>query len=230
MFKRGTKSWLIWNIALAALFIAFGIVNLVLNDNHDYQSTLFLILGILIIIDASIRLLFNVLTVARLGQEKILVDTRRHAIYASFELAVGISAISLSNLIKSYELIQVEFLFRFLGTFLGITAIVMAGLLLIFAIIFIVRSTRRAADIVLMILGVAILVTAGVLALVYLRDENVLRAFFIFFGICFLISGTLLLLGSIIFFALAKKQQSIFKQRAAEAQPEEAKPEEPKAE
>jgi len=229
MFKRGTKSWLIWTIILAALFIGFGIVNLVFNDNRDYQSVLILILGILVIIDASIRLLLNIFTVARLSEANVIADTRRHAVYASFELALGISLISLSNLIKSYELGQVEFLFRFIGTFLGITALVMAGLTLLYAIILIVRSNTQASKIVGMILGVAILVTVGVLALVYLRDQNVIRVFFIYFGVAFLVTGVCLLFAAIAFFALARKQQSILKQRVVEQAQEQAQ-EEPKQE
>ena len=228
MVKRGSLGWLVWNLVFAAAFITFGIINLIFNSNSDYQAVIIMIVGIIVVLDASIRLLLNVITVINLGKEKIYIDTRRRAVLASLELAVGISVIHLANTIRTWEIQSVEFFFRFVGDFFGIAAIVLAGLGLIYGVILAIKTKRKLIDIILIIVGAAILVTVGILILVFLKDENVLRAFFIFFGVLFLATGIMLCGGS--FFLYFKHKKALAEVEKNIIQAQEEKPEEPKEE
>ena len=221
MLKRGSIGWVIWNVVLAALFITFGILNFVHNDNLDYQAVIIMIIGILVVVDASIRLFVHVLTIINLGKERIYVDTRRHAIASSLELAVGISVINLASIIKDQAFGSVNFLFRFIGNFFGIAAIVLAGIVLIYGLVLAIKTKRKPIDIVMIILAAVILAVAGALILVYLRNENVLKAFFIFFGIIALVIGVALLCGTFLILAIARKKAKIIQSQIVEQTNEE---------
>ena len=234
MFKRGSLAWLIWNLIFAVIFIGFGIANLINNNEANYQFVIILILGILIVVDASFRLLFNVVTVINLGKRNLIADTRGHAILCAFELAVGIAVIHLARLIKA-DITQADFLFRFIGDFVGIAAIVCGCLVAVYGTILVVKKAYRPIDGVWAYLGAALLVTAGILVLIYLTNENVLRAIFVLFGVSGCVTGAMLLFGSIFIYVRVRKQKRALMEhiansenegQAIEAQSAEEKPEE----
>lgn len=216
MLKRGTVGWLIWTVVIAAILITFGILNIAFNNNAEYQSVIIMIVGILVVVDASIRLLVNVLTIVTLSNDRIYAYTKRSAIVSSLELAVGISIIHLARIVDTSGIVTAEFLFRFIGNFIGITMIVLASIMLIYGIILIIKTKRRLLDIVLILIAAAILIVVGILDLIYIKDENVLRVFFIFFGIIGIISGLMALLGSLLVFRLTRKKANLAKEIVAE--------------
>lgn len=235
MFKRGTKSWLIWNCILAVLFLAIGITSLVLYKDRNYQSTIIMIVGIVVVVISSLRLLLNLATVINLGKHNLLADTRSKAIITAFELAVGISIIHLARLLLT-DAPDANFFFHFLGDFFGIAAIVVGALILIYAIILAIKSNRKLIDTVLMVLCSIILVTVGILILVYLTNRDVMNVIFVSFGIFAIVTGLALIGGSIVVIKLARRKQAfiadaIAKEEASkseEAPKEEGAPEEEK--
>ena len=235
MFKRGKLSWLIWNLILATLLIGFSIASLVQNKNGDFQSAIVLIAGIVVILDASIRLLLQVITVINYGKKDILVHIRGGAIASSLELAVGISTAHLASLIRS-DIGQAAFLFRFIGDFVGIAAIVVGAFIIIYGTILAIKKTTKVIDTIFNYVGAALFITGGILILVFLRDNPsaIMSAFFITLGIVGLILGLILALGSFVIYRFAKKAEAqlqiLANAQEASEKPEEEKPEEEKKE
>ncbi|MBQ9457438.1 MAG: hypothetical protein IJU64_02895 [Bacilli bacterium] len=220
MFKRGSVAWLVWNLVLATIILGFGIANLINNNVPEYQYVIILILGIVIVTDAAFRLLLNIITIINLGKRNLIIDTRGHAVLASFELAVGISTIHLARLINA-DITQADFLFRFLGDFIGIAAIVCGVLALAYTIIMIVKKAAQPIDMGLGIVGSIVSVTAGILVLIYLTNENVLRAFFILFGVIGVVFGTMLILGTLVLYFRARKMKKALQAHLDSASEEE---------
>lgn len=224
MFKRGSKSWLISNLVFSLVLIAFGVCNLVFSNNPGYQTVMIVVVGSIVTFDAIGRLIMLMLHVANLAKDKIYAETKNVAIADAFELAVGISVIYLGSLLHSKgTLEEAQLLFKFLGDFFGIAALVLAGIALIYGIILAVKTNRPLLDIVLIIIGAAILIAVGILIIIFLKNENVLIALFIAFGILFIVVGIALLTGVTIGFQMRARREKAEARMMAE---EKAKEEE----
>ncbi len=226
MFTRGKLSWLIWNLIISGILIGFGIANLINRDSASFQSVIILIFGIVIIVDASTRLLLNVLTVINEAKKDIFTVIRGRAVASSLELAIGISIIHLSRLVTD-NIADASFLFRFFGDFLGIAAIVVGTFVLIYGIILGVKKVSRPIDVVFNVIGSAVLITAGILILIYLKNDPraILSTFFIIVGAVFLAVGTGLGLGTLVIYrfhqkALAQLEKELQKEESPAQQDE----------
>ena len=213
MFRKGGIIWTIWNFFVAALFVTLGVVTCVNSGNVDFQNVIILIAGILVIVDASLRLLTLALSIIANTEEETLRSQLGRAAASSSELAIGILLVLVSRGESAYLTV----LFQYLAYFLGILLITLGCVALLFAIVFMVKKVGKTVANILSIVCGIILVTGGILILVYANQEALLQLFFIFFGILLILVGLALLMGTIVFIAQARAAAKLAKSVAKEA-------------
>ena len=223
MLRKGSVLWLVWNIIVAAIFVTLGVVSCVNAGNADFQNVVILIIGIFVIVDASFRLLFQVLRIFVGDHLTIVAADYAQAAVAASELAVGIVLI-----LASQEMATLQALFKYLSLFIGILLITVGTIAVLFSIVLIVKKARSLILNILTIVGGAIGITAGILVMVYLGDQtNFLQVFFIVVGIFLMILGLLVLFLTIVGFIgvrKTEKQDKIDAPAAEEAPVEEPSP------
>ena len=238
MLKKGGVVWTIWNCVVAVLFITLGIVTIVLSGNKDFQNVAILIAGILAIVDASLRLLTHVLGFVQTSGPNVVVHANYGGIVGAVaELSVGILLIMVSR----GESTLLMTLIQYLALFIGIILIVLGALTAIFAIVYLAKKLGYTLRGVMGIIIAALLITGGVLILVYANQEGMLQFMFVMYGIIFTVIGISLLCGTIAIAAAARraiKAQENLKQmddhlgteNVVEGETTEETPEEPKEE
>ena len=80
MFRKGHGGWLALNIIEAILLLTAGIIFCVFSGNKDFQNTCILIVGIMITVDAVMRLVLDVVSVVSVKGEAMIVTTYGPAI------------------------------------------------------------------------------------------------------------------------------------------------------
>lgn len=194
MIKRGGVVWTIWNVIVAALFITLGIVTMVNSGNKDFQNVIILIAGILVIVDASLRLLTQVINFVRVNAVATVVKTNyTAAIAGASELSIGILLI----LVSRGESSLLQTLMQYLALFIGILLLVLGAVGLIFAIVAMIKKSYTVGRGILEIVLSALIVTGGILVLVYANQEGMVQFIFVLYGIFFTLVGVALLCGSI---------------------------------
>lgn len=236
MFKRGSIVMTIWNLIVAAGLIALGIATCANNDNPDFRNVMIMIAGIFVIVDAGLRILTQVIQVVRFQHGVMVRTDLASAVTGASELAIGILLIMISQ--NSDNMIIV---LQYLILFVSILLITLGGVDIIYSIVFLVKKAGSLArNIVSLIFG-ALVVTGGVLILVYATNEAMLRFIFVLIGIGFILSGIGVLILAIAFAVAARRASKVEKgdkpesTEAIEVKPEEEEPkaeepEEPKAE
>ena len=193
MFKKGGIAWIVWNILFAALFMTLGIVTCVNSGNSDFQNVVILIAGIIVIVDASLRLLTLALTIIASKAEKEISTQVARAAASSSELAIGILLILVSQGQSAYLVV----LFQYLAYFIGILLIILGAVAVLFSVVFLIRKvSTMGAKIGGIIIG-ALLVTGGILVLVYANQEAMLQIFFVLFGILLILIAVAMIFGTI---------------------------------
>lgn len=193
MFKKGGIAWIVWNVLFAALFMTLGIVTCVNSGNADFQNVVILIAGIIVIVDASLRLLTLALTIIASKAEKELGTQIGRAAASSSELAIGILLILVSQGQSAYLVV----LFQYLAYFIGILLITLGAVAALFSVVFLIRKvSTMGAKIGGIIIG-ALLVTGGILVLVYANQEAMLQIFFVLFGILLILIAVAMIFGTI---------------------------------
>lgn len=225
MLRKGSVLWLIWNILVAAIFVTLGIVSCVNAGDTDFQNVVILIIGIFVIVDATFRLLFQVLRIFVGKNITIVAADYAQAAVASSELAIGIVLI-----LASQEMAALEALFKYLSLFIGILLVTVGAIAILFSIILIVKKARSMLLNILTILGGAIGITAGILVMVYLGNQNnFLQVFFIVVGIFLIVIGALVAFLTVLGVIETKRQAKENKTEAV-AEVKEDSAEEPKIE
>ena len=184
--KKGSLFWTIWNIFAAAVFVVLGIVAIANARNVDFRNAIILVAGIILIVLASLQLLFNVINVFRLSKETVVFKTNYGvAVGAASELSVGILLILVSS-----EQTSMEVIFHYLANFIGILLIVLGAVAVFYAILYLVKKVNSVTANIGSIIGGAIVITLGILAIIFLnKEDNFLVFFFTCFGILFLLFG-----------------------------------------
>ena len=178
MFKRGSVVMTIWNLVVAAGLIALGIATCANNDNPDFRNVMIMIAGIFVIVDAGLRILTQVIQVVRFQHGVMVRTDLASAVTGASELAIGILLIMISQ--NSDNMIIV---LQYLILFVSILLITLGGVDIIYSIVFLVKKAGSLArNIVSLIFG-ALVVTGGVLILVYATNEAMLQFIFVLFGI-----------------------------------------------
>lgn len=185
MLKRGSISWLIWNLVESVILVAGGVMCIVFCNNTDFQKTALLIVGILVAVDAALRLTLGVIDVIRIGDHTVMRTDYVEAATGSLELALGII------LILSYtESASLEVVFKFVGLFIGIFLITIGAVAVVYAIVYIVKKMNLLIANIFSIIGAVLVIALGVMAIVYLtKQDTIMLIFLIILGLVLIGSG-----------------------------------------
>ncbi len=185
MLKRGSIGWTIWNSIESLILIAGGILCCIYCANANFQKTALLIVGILIMLDAALRLTLGVIDVIRIGNHAIVKTDYLQAFTGSLELALGIV------LVLTYaEKTSLEVVFKFVGLFLGILLITLGTVALIYAIAYIVKKLNTLMNNIVSVIGGLLVIAVGILAIIYLtRQDTIMTVFLVVLGIMLIASG-----------------------------------------
>ncbi len=188
MLKRGSISWLIWNLVESVILIAGGVMCVVFCNNVDFQKTALLIVGILVAVDAVLRLALGVIDVIRIGEHAVMRTDYIEAATGSLELALGIV------LILSYtESASLEIVFKFIGLFIGIFLITVGAVAMVYAIVYIVKRMNLLIANIFSIIGAVLLIALGAMAIVYLtKQDTIMLIFLIILGLVLIAAGLIL--------------------------------------
>jgi hypothetical protein len=215
---KGGLFWSIWHFAEAALFIVLGVLAIVFSDNSDLQSSFLIIVGAFIIADGALRILMNFMPLFGIKDKKDL--SFNFAISGSVELAVGITLIVENGVANTIA--------TFLSYFIAIIALVGAAALIAFAIGFIVTKLYKLyMPILEIVLGLA-LAAIGIFILIKMDPNNgaaFYRVVLIIIGVIIILSGIMMLVGTIATISLENKKKKILKAAEAYADGGEAKEE-----
>lgn len=176
---------IVWYYIIGAIALLAGILTCIFSDNGDFQHVIILILGILIIIDASLRILGNVLKIFRARAIHSVDEDYASSIVCASELAVGVIVVAIAESIKS-NVQYADIIFDYVTLFGGIFFIVVGCTTLIKGIFYLARKYPTKDKNIYRVVGGFILIIAGtlVLAIVYpASDEAVFHLFFMLLGI-----------------------------------------------
>ncbi len=223
MTKSKHTLWNIWNIVVALLFVGIGVLTCAFSNNTDFQNTIILIVGIVLLVIAG----FQILRIIVAGDETTISADLSIAGVTASEIALGIVAILVSK-----DMTSAAAVFKYLGYFLGIILLSIGGIFIVYEIVFLVRKKHKLPVAIATFIGSLIPIGLGILVLVFLNDqERFLTFVFVCIGILFILLG----LG---YLALAilkiRKERALAKlvvnEEPVETTAVEEKPEEPKAE
>jgi len=235
MIKKGGIIWTIWNLVSAVLYIALGVVMIAQSGNADFQKVAFLITGIFVTVDATLRIATQVLQHAKGDQVEVVKMDLPAAAAGSAELAAGILVI----LMGQGQSEALKELLRYLAFFIGILLAVLAVVFIAFNSLFIARKLKPLITCILSIVGSALVAAAGVVIIVFAatNGETLVSILFVLFGLLFSGVGALIAFLTIFFLVEAKKvaealepkpeEGEVVDEVKPEAAAEEAKPEEP---
>ncbi len=210
MAKKNSLWWNIWNIVVAVLFIGLGILTCAFSSNTDFQNTIILIVGIILLVIAGLQITFQVLRIILAGDETTVTADLSIAGVTASEIALGIVAIIVSQNQGSAEIV-----FKYLGYFLGILLLSIGAILVIYEIVFLAKKRHPVFRGVLTIIGALIPVGLGVLVMVFLNDQkNFLTFFFVCIGLLFIFLG----LGWLMLTILKMRKESLLAKAAKEAE------------
>jgi len=237
-FKKGGIVWSVWNFVEAALFLALGVICIVIvaqgNATTDTMQTMLNIIGIFLIIGGALRILTNFMPIFASNrlEAEIKASIKDSLSYdlivkGSVELAAGIALVTL----YSQGLLQevAKFVSSFAGIFIGVILIVAAVDFIITGIGFIVSKLYKIGLSIVEFILAAILLTLGILAIIYLQKEEVLTAtILIVLGVAFLLIGIVVLIFTISTIVTVKKAAKAIKEvTKPESEASENAPQEP---
>lgn len=230
MIKRGTIGWTIWNIIESLILVAGGLFCVMFANNTDFQAVAFTIAGALVIVDAGLRMLLEVINIFSFNDKTIVKTDFLQAIIGSVELAAGIILIKIGN-----NPLNAAGLFEFLGIFLG-TLLISAGVVVIIHnIIYIAKKIGSVGQNIVSIIGACVLIALGTCSIIYLtKTENLIVVSLILFGLFLMLTGLILFVLTITILVAAKKAKKAInsvieaeeKANEEKVKAEEAKPEE----
>ena len=224
MLQKGSLANTIFNFVMAALLLTAGILTCAFAGNAQFQSVIIMIVGILVIIEAAFQLLFQVINVFRAGKDTTIVKTNLGAaITGASGLAIGIilvfMAISLNPEAEGYNPDYAAVVFQYVGLFAGILLVAVGAVLLIEGTVFMVKKAQSVPASIGMLVLSAVLITAGILTIVFLTDRaNALLTFFIILGILLILAAVALIVGTILGLVANKKGgEAVIEEKVEEA-------------
>ena len=185
MAKKKSTLWNVWNIVVALLFVGIGILTCAFSSNSDFQNTIILIVGIVLLVIAGLQICFQILRIVLAGDETTISADLSIAGVTASEIALGIVAIMVSQ-----EMTSAQAVFKYLGYFLGIVLLSVGGILIVYEIVFLVKKKHKLPVGIATIIGALIPIVLGILVLVFLNDQDRFLTFvFVFIGIIFILAG-----------------------------------------
>ena len=110
------------------MLIAAGVLCLVFCNNEDFQNACILAVGIIVVLDALLRLVLDVVSVVSSGDATLIKTSYGQAITGSLELATGAILIMVGA-----NKTDAGIIFEYLGWFIGILMIVLGIILCVYA-------------------------------------------------------------------------------------------------
>lgn len=214
MLKRGTIAWTIWNIIEATLLIVAGILCLAWSGNSDFQKNAVLVVGIMVIVDAGLRLLLGVIEIFSAGDAVVIRTNTTQAVAGAAELSLGIS---LCYIFAHYEaeilsdgtiVPAAKNVFGFVGIYIGVLLIVIAAIMMIHSLFYMVRKYNSLAQNIFTLIAGGIALALGIVALLNLnpaKGDNVVQFFLVVAGLIALFLGLFIGLFAILALVAAKK-------------------------
>ena len=216
MTKKKSTLWNIWNIIVAVLFVGIGILTCAFAGSVDFQNTIILIVGIILLVIAGLQIVAQVLRIVFAGNESTMAADFSIAGVTASELALGIVAIIVSKNPGSAEIV-----FKYLGYFLGIFLLSIGAIMIIYEIVFLVKKLHPVIVGVGTMIGGLVPLVLGILVIVFLNDqEKFLTFFFICLGILFILLGLAYLA---IFVIKMRRERALRKAEKEERPAEETK-------
>lgn len=204
----------------ALLFIAAGILAICYSGDEKFQTTIIMIVGIILILSGAVKIIINFLPILRLKAENRTDLQYTMVVGGTFELALGISLVVLSsNSTAAFNSIVL-----FLANFIGIDLLVAGAALIAFAIGFLVRKIYPVYLPVLQIVLGVIAIVLGSLVIAYMSEaKNFIQVVLIIVGILLTLVG-ILIIGQICMKAYVrhlekKAEKEAAKQEAAAKSP-----------
>lgn len=235
MFRKGKAGWLTLNIIESLLLLVAGVLCLVFCNNRDFQNACILAVGIIVVLDALLRLVLDVVSVVSSGDATLIRTSYGQAITGSLELASGAILIMVGA-----NKTDAGIIFEYLGWFIGILMIVLGVILCVYAGVYIAKKAGPGGKNVGLLLAGLLLIAVGILTIVFLTDQStILTIFFIVFGLCLLLAGGLMAYLTFAYVNELKKQKKAeeaaskaesAKEEVVEVEASEVEKEEPKEE
>ena len=182
--KKSTL-WIVWNLIEAIMFIGGGIVAFIFYRNTDFQAVILIILGSVLLIDGSLRILANFLPALGLSnKENVFSDL---IISGACELALGITVIC--DVASNPEVVGV--ISHFIALFIGIIVIVVGAVLIIYSLSILIRKIGTIGFALFPLLFGILLCVFGGFIIYTMSDPQVFYStVMIIAGIILLIYGT----------------------------------------
>jgi len=186
--KKGGLVWSIWNFVEAIALITIGVFSIINSNNTSFQSTLFLILAIILMTAGTFKIVTNFLPIItcvkaeheakELVRSKISYDL---AIFGAGELVLGIVLCihysTIFSVIKSLIL-----------TTSSVLLIVAGATLIIFAVAFIIAKFYKLVLPIMEIILGAVLLALGIIILI-LKEDILFKIFFFVLGLALIVLG-----------------------------------------
>lgn len=202
---------IVWYYILGAIALLAGILTCVFSNNGDFQYVIILILGIIVIIDASLRILANVLKIFRARAIHSVDEDYANSIVCASELAVGVIIIAIANSIKT-SVLYADIIFDYVSLFGGIFLIVVGCTGLIKGIYYLSKRYPTKDKNIYRLIGGIILVIAGILVLAIIYpapQETVFQLFFMLLGIYLIVFAAGILIATTITFITHRKLEKL---------------------
>lgn len=201
MFRKGKIGWLLLNIFEAVLLIVAGVLAMAYCRNAGFQNAIILAIGIIVIVDAVLRIALDVVSVINIGDVTLIKTTYGQAITGALEMACGVLLAVIGS-----DLEQATIVFRFIGIFIG-TLVAISGLIaIVYAVVYLIKKAGVTwKNILLIVIGV-LLIAGGITAAILL-DRNILVIFLVLFGIILMLAGAVVLYLSIAYFVEIKRAE-----------------------
>lgn len=205
MFRKGKIGWLLLNIFEAVLLIVAGVLAMAYCRNPSFQNAIILVIGVIVIVDAVLRIALDVVSVINIGDVTLIKTTYGQAITGALEMACGVLLAVIGS-----DLEQVTIVFRFIGIFIG-TLVAISGLIaIVYAVVYLIKKAGVTwKNIVLIVIGV-LLIAGGITAAIasaIAGKENIRAIFLVLFGIILMLAGAVVLYLSIAYFVEIKRAE-----------------------
>ena len=209
MFRKGKLGWLLLNIFEALLLIVAGVLAMAYCQNKGFQNAIILTIGCLVIADAVLRIVLDVVSVVNIGDVTLIKTTYGQAVTGALEMACGVLLVVIGTDLESATIV-----FHFIGIFIG-TLVAIAGLVaIVYAIVYLVKKAGETwKNIVLIVIGV--LLIAGCITAAILLERNILVIFLVLFGIILALAGALVLYLTIAYYVEIKRAEKAEKATAS---------------
>ena len=217
MLKRGTVAWLIWNIIEAILLITAGILCMAWSGNNDFQKVAVLVAGIILIIEAGMRLLLGVFQVFTAGNITVVKTNTAQATAGAAELALGICLCYIYShydpaIVNGVAVAGGKAVFGYVGIYIGIFLLVLSFMFIVNGIVFTIKKFNTTIQNIFSIFVGVVFLVAGIVSLFNLNPEkgdNVVQFFLVMGGLIALFSGLFVGIGAVLVLVANKAVKNV---------------------